>query len=141
MSNEERALREFTTQLQRKGLTPEGFFRSCDAEYQKTVSNETFQRHVEDMNLKLTKGQVKRLVLILDENLEGNISLEEYYNALEAYGVSAEQHLVDSDGIAFEQKSMFKLLDILNERGISQHELFSMCDVSGDGVISVNELG
>ena len=140
MSNEEKALREFSTQVQRKGLTPEGFFRSCDADYQKTVSIDTFKKHVDALKRKLTKGQVSRLALILDEDMEGNISLEEYNNALEAYGIAAEHHIADSDGVGFEHKSVFKLIDILQERGISYQELFSMCDVSGDGIISVREL-
>ena len=38
-------------------------------------------------NLKLSRGQVTRLILILDEDINGSISLQEYYDALEAYGL------------------------------------------------------
>lgn len=30
--------------------------------------------------------------MILDEDIEGHISRDEYYNALEAYNVSGEKH-------------------------------------------------
>ena len=30
--------------------------------------------------------------MILDEDMEGTITKEEYYNALEAYGVTGEKH-------------------------------------------------
>jgi Ca2+-binding EF-hand superfamily protein len=63
------------------------------------------------------------LVLILDENMEGNISLDEYYSY-----------------IGFQQRAIFKLLEILDEKGISYQELFNMCDSSRDGLISVSEL-
>lgn len=31
-----------------------------------------------NFNLELSKGQVSRLVLILDEDMEGNVTLEEF---------------------------------------------------------------
>jgi len=55
----------------------------------------------------------------LDEDMEGNITLEEYYNALEAYNCSGEKH-IPTDGtdyaLSFEHKAMFKLLNVLVER-------------------------
>ncbi len=40
----------------------------------------------------LSKAQISRLIMILDEDLEGSITLEEYMNALEAYGCAGENH-------------------------------------------------
>jgi hypothetical protein len=36
---------------------------------------------------------MSRLVMILDEDLEGSITKDEYYDALEAYTVSGEKHM------------------------------------------------
>jgi hypothetical protein len=53
------------------------------------------------------------LTLILDEDMEGNITCDEYYNALEAYNCSGEKHFA-TDGsdyyVSFEHRAMFKLL-------------------------------
>lgn len=43
VSNEEIALQELKQRLHKKGLTPEAFFRVCDAEMAKTVPVEKFK--------------------------------------------------------------------------------------------------
>ena len=51
--------------------------------------------------------------------MEGNITLEEYYNALEAYNCSGEKHSDPNGGeyyCTFEHRAMFKLLKILKSR-------------------------
>jgi uncharacterized protein YbcV (DUF1398 family) len=75
--------------------------------------------------------------------MEGNITLTEFYNALEAYSCSGENH-TDPDGgdyyCSFEHRAMFKLLKILKERGISYQELYRSCDVNDDKDVNVKEL-
>jgi len=78
ISNEELALKEFKQRLAKKGLTPEAFFRTCDPGYKKSVPVDRFKSMLANFNLELSKGQVSRLVLILDEDMEGNITLEEF---------------------------------------------------------------
>ena len=94
-------------------------------------------------NLKLSRGQVTRLILILDEDINGSISLQEYYDALEAYGILTEKRIA-LDGsdhrLPFEQKALFKLLQVLEGRQMSPAELFRSCDVNDDGQVSVKEL-
>jgi len=82
-------------------------------------------------------------VLILDEDMENNITLQEYFNALEAYNCQVENHFSPEGNdyyVSFEHKAMFKLLEIIKERNISYQELFRSCDVSGDGDINIVEL-
>ena len=109
----------------------------------KSVPIDKFRQMVANFNLQLSKGQVSRLVLILDEDMEGNITLEEYYNALEAYSCTGEEHS-NPDGsdyyCPFEHRSMFKLLTILKDRNISFIELFLSCDVNNDREVSIREL-
>ena len=80
-------------------------------------------------------------MLNLDEDMEGNITLEEYYNALEAYNCSGEKHF-PTDGsdyyCSFEHKAMFKLLTILMDRKITYQELFRSCDVNNDQDVNKN---
>jgi Ca2+-binding EF-hand superfamily protein len=124
-------------------LTPEAFFRACDPEYKRSVPCERFKSMLNNFNLQLSRGQVSRLVLILDEDMEGNISLDEYYNALEAYSCTGEKHYA-TDGsdyyVSFEHKAMFKLLQILKDRNISYQELFRSCDVNDDKDVNIREL-
>lgn len=75
--------------------------------------------------------------------MENNISLAEFYNALEAYNCAVEEHhAIDGQQfyVSFEHRSMFKLLKILAERNISYQELFRSCDVNGDGDVNLKEL-
>ena len=96
-----------------------------------------------NFKLNLSRGQVSRLILILDEDMEGTITLEEYYNALEAYGVESEKHFA-LDGtdyyVPFTHRAMFKLISILKDRGIANQELYRSCDVNNDGDVNISEL-
>jgi Ca2+-binding EF-hand superfamily protein len=81
--------------------------------------------------------------LILDEDMEGNITLEEYYDALEAYGCAGENHtaLDGSDHyLNVQHRAVFKLLAILKDRQISHRELFRSCDVNNDKDVNLREL-
>jgi len=135
VSNVELALRELKSRLAKKGLTPEAFYRTCDPGYKKSISVESFKAMLANFNLQLSRGQISRLVLILDEDMEGNITLEEYYDALEAYACAGEKHtaLDGSDHyVNFQHRAVFKLLAILKDRRISHRELFRSCDVNDD---------
>ena len=44
------------------------------------------------MGVTLSRGQMSRLIMILDEDMEGHITREELYDALEAYNVAGEKH-------------------------------------------------
>lgn len=95
------------------------------------------------MKLAISRGQQSRLALILDEDAEGTISLEEYQNALEAYGQGVDKHIA-ADGsdyyVPFAQRALFKLIDVLKARGISYDDLYNMCDVNDDDNVNVLEL-
>lgn len=75
--------------------------------------------------------------------MEGNITLDEYYNALEAYNCNGEKHFA-TDGsdyyVSFEHRAMFKLLTTLKDRNISYQELFRSCDVNNDADVNIKEL-
>lgn len=51
VSNEEIALQEFKQRLAKKGLTPEAFYRTVDTHYRKTVSVDSFKKHLANFNL------------------------------------------------------------------------------------------
>lgn len=63
-----------------------------------------------------------KLHLILDEDGQNSILLQEYYDALEAYGMAGEEHH-DPNGTdyyaPFEQRAVFTMLTILGEKGIT----------------------
>lgn len=90
---EELALKEFVTQLKAKGLTPEAFFRICDGAYDKAVSASLFKVQIIQLKLKLTPNQIRRLTLIFDEDMEGQITLKEYQHALEAFNLQSDPHI------------------------------------------------
>jgi hypothetical protein len=56
MSGEEEALKTLKTRLEKKGLTPESFFRVCDPEYLRVIPAEEFKRQITKQNIGLTRG-------------------------------------------------------------------------------------
>lgn len=81
--------------------------------------------------------------MLLDEDIEGIITLEEYNNALEAYGLSGEKHK-PLDGTVlqhtFQQKCMFKMILALNKKDITYSEVYNACDINDDQKVSIAEL-
>jgi Ca2+-binding EF-hand superfamily protein len=90
---EEAALTEFVSQLRAKRLTPEAFFRVCDTDYCHTVTQEHFITKMDELRLKLSPTQSKRLMLLLDENFTGSVTLSEFQDALEAFKLQKERHI------------------------------------------------
>ncbi|CDW83096.1 cysteine protease family c02 [Stylonychia lemnae] len=142
ISPEEAALQEFSQQLMNKNLTPESFFRICDPDYKQSVQAAIFKDQLQKLGLKLSRGQLSRLIMILDEDMEGNITRDEYYNALEAYCVSGEKHK-SFDGTIyhpFEHKALFKLIVELKKKNISFVEMFNACDINDDTRVNIAEI-
>jgi hypothetical protein len=84
------------------------------------VRVDVFKEQMTKVGVVLSKGQLSRLIMILDENMEGFISIEEYYSALEAYNVSGEKHKSLDGGIyhPFEHRVLFKLIVQLRKKNI-----------------------
>jgi Ca2+-binding EF-hand superfamily protein len=94
-------------------------------------------------NLGMSAKSINRLIAILDEDMEGSITLHEYYNALEAYNCRGEQMTpFDDDPMYanFQHMALFKLVKVLRDRSIASDELFRMIDSSGDNIIEILEL-
>ena len=80
--------------------------------------------------------------MILDEDMEGNITRQEYYDALEAYNVSGEKHKSFDGAIyhPFEHRALFKLISELKRKRIEYIEMFNACDVNDDSRLGISEL-
>lgn len=81
--------------------------------------------------------------MTLDEDIEGTITLEEFTNALEAYGISGERHKTLDGSVLyhpFEHKCLFKLIAELNKKNISFFEMFNACDINDDKKVNLNEI-
>ena len=72
-------------------ISPEAFYRICDIEYQQTVTTSDFKKEVDKHDLGISEQNINRLITIFDEDHEGNITLQEYYNALDCYFCRGEQ--------------------------------------------------
>ena len=81
--------------------------------------------------------------MLLDEDIAGIITLEEYNNALEAYGLSGEKHKPLDGSVlhhTFQQKCMFKMILALNKKDITYSEVYNACDINDDQKVSIAEL-
>ena len=125
-------------------MTPEEFFRSIDVQYQMSITVSSFKKKLQMYeNLGISVKNIEHLIRILDEDMEGSISLHEFYNALEAYDCRGEDVTpFDDDPMyaKFQHMALFKLIKVLRERDIADDELFRMIDYSGDGAIDIMEL-
>jgi Ca2+-binding EF-hand superfamily protein len=66
-------------------LTPEAFFRICDNNYKCKITMDDLRKGIESLAIGLSRNQIRRIEILLDENMTGYITLEEYQNALEAF--------------------------------------------------------
>lgn len=81
----------------------------------------------------------------MDENFEGNITLEEYQGALEAYKLAGERHFLVNKGSKepyhpLQNKVLESLIELMSEKDITADELFSLCDSDDSGFVSPSEL-
>jgi Ca2+-binding EF-hand superfamily protein len=124
-------------------MTPEAFYRICDSKYEKTITLDQFRAALKTFKIQMSRGQLKRMELIFDEDMEGHITLQEFQDALEAYNQSGENHVSPSgDAVytSFEHRCVFKLLSILKERDINKDEFYRSCDCDNNGEVDLKEL-
>lgn len=57
----------------------------CDDSYSQSVPTKHFMKKLLETGIALSKQTQQKLISVLDEDMEENISRREYYNALEAY--------------------------------------------------------
>jgi Ca2+-binding EF-hand superfamily protein len=136
------ALKDFCTQLKAKNLSPEAFFRVCDSGYKRRISKEAFSKGLEKFKIKLSKTQEKRLLILFDEHMTGNITLEEFQNALEAFELNVEDHFLTSNPKKAHRPFSIQALDsyfeILNSRKLTATEMFTTA-AGEDGKLDLNE--
>ncbi|CAG9315691.1 unnamed protein product [Blepharisma stoltei] len=137
-ASDDAIMRQVADAAKKRNLTLEQCFRAADSNDDGTVSCDEFVKFITTLKLGLSKAQVSRLMLILDEDCSGQIESKEFYNALAAYHVSAEDHR--SSAKTYEQEILIKFARIIDQRGISPEEVFNLCDIDGTGLISTKEL-
>lgn len=124
-------------------MTLESLFRICDSSYEQAFSAAHFKDKLESLELGLSGAEINRLIGIFDEDLSGQVTIYEYYSALEAYHVRSDEPSPfddDPQSLKFIHQSAFRLVKVMRDRQIEPDELFRLIDVSGDGVIVLAEL-
>lgn len=144
VSHEEMTLKGFKEKLWKKcEMTLESLFRICDSSYEQAFSAAHFKEKLETLELGLSGAEINRLIGIFDEDLSGQITIYEYYSALEAYHVRSDEPSPfddDPQSLQFIHQSAFRLVKVMRDRNIEPDELFRLIDVSGDEVIVLAEL-
>lgn len=91
-SPEEAALFDFKQKLAKKcHMTLEAFFRACDTSYTKSVPTADLKARIAALNLDINDGAQSRIIQILDEDYNGEISWSEFTFALETYSCAGEK--------------------------------------------------
>ena len=84
-----------------------------------------------------------RLVQIFDEDNNGDVTLQEYYNALDTYNCRGEpdQSPFGADSLmTYQTFCVFKLIKMLQDRGFAHDEFYRMADVNNDGNMDTVEM-
>ena len=121
---EENALKEFKNKLNDElKLTPEAFFHKVDFDNKLEIKVTEFKRSIKKNKLSLSKKTINRLIAIFDEDINGYISIEEYYNTLYAYNCLGETEIKmgqsqDPSGLSYMTNCVYKLVQNLKERQI-----------------------
>jgi len=79
-----------------KRITPEAFFRIADRDQTQTITPAEFKEALSTLKINMERSQMQRILMILDEDVSGEISKTEYHHALEAYGIQCEKHNNDN---------------------------------------------
>ena len=105
------------------------------------VSVQQFKDEISNLGLKLSDVQLTRLVNILDEDMNQQITYKELINALQAFKYRSEQSSPQTaEFMNYEQECFFRLMEVLRSRRVKFSEFFCMLDVNNDGDIDLHEI-
>ena len=110
-----------------KGISMEALYKICEGSESGSVTQEQLTACIKKLKLPLKEGQIKRLIMTVDEECTGNIRYDDYVQALEAYGIRTERYDKSTATTTYGQECAAKLVGILLRRSLEPEELFRMC--------------
>ena len=111
---EQTALQELKKKLSKMyGFTIEAFYRACDNNQSQNVRVGTFKHQMIKWKLGISDKNMNRIVAVLDEDRNRIISYDELQFALEAYQCAGEDIILDSSGLTYSFKAVFKLVKLI----------------------------
>ena len=90
----------------------------------------------------LDRKTLERLYAVFDEDGLNRFSLDEYYGALDAYEMSVEEESYDNGcgiGISYKNRALIKLVAEMEERELTDEDLYDYIDADNDGHIDMKE--
>lgn len=131
---DEIALHEFKDILQKQlGITPEAFFKLCDSQGKKSFNIGDFRKQILETKLVMSQKSVNRLIDAFDENLKGAVTIDEYYDALDAYDCRGDEDDSPSyhdnlQAVSPTRMSVFKMIKALEQKKIDNDGVFKFID-------------
>jgi len=92
------------------------------------------------LKLGISDKNMNRIVAVLDEDKNRIISYDELQFALEAYSCASEELIYDESGLTFSFKAVFKLVKLIQERGLTVEGLFNMIDIDKNEKLDLSEM-
>eukprot|EP00826_Nyctotherus_ovalis_P013542 TRINITY_DN13687_c0_g2_i1.p1 TRINITY_DN13687_c0_g2~~TRINITY_DN13687_c0_g2_i1.p1 ORF type:complete len:395 (-),score=131.80 TRINITY_DN13687_c0_g2_i1:53-1237(-) len=129
-------LKSLNDALAAKGLSLEALYKICDGQEKMVISHGEFSEWIKKLKLPLKEAQIKRLMMIIDEDFTGHIKYDEYEQALEAFGYPSDKYKSTSYG----RLCMGKMFGVLQRRSIELHEMSSMCQEPNASTIEVKNI-
>lgn len=93
----EQVLFSIKNALNKLNLTLENAYRACDVGGDGIITTEEFSRFLQKLKLNLPQRTILRFIEILDNNYSGNIERDEFYDCLDAFSVSSENHFMKGE--------------------------------------------
>ncbi|CAG9318525.1 unnamed protein product [Blepharisma stoltei] len=136
--SDEQIIKQVVSAISERKLTLEQCFRAADINGDGVVTCEEFSKFLSKLDIGLNKSQLTRFILILDEDCNGTIEANEFYEALSAFKVETEKQRKSNK--TYEQETLMRFINAMNSKNIEPSELFNLCDTDNSGKISLEEL-
>lgn len=136
------AVREFRNRIVETSITPEGFFRMLDINYEQMVITEDFAKKLRQMNLGLSEKAIHFLKLIFDEDQNGTIDFREYLQALDIYNCRCEEiaQYNDKQRRKDQNQALITFYGVFQMKQMEHQEFFNFIDTENNGSISMEDV-
>ena len=126
IDKEKELLVRLKTLIEEKGISLEALYKICRGSNTGTISADEFITSIQNLKIPLKEYQIRKIIVLIDENCTGNILYDEYIQTIEAYGLRAYK----PSGISYCESCAAKLIGVLQRKEIELNDFFRMVATS-----------
>ena len=142
----------FIRECNKLGISEQRVFELLDRNGDGKLSFEEFCQAVRENKMPLTEAQIKAMFKTMDADLSGSISIDEFWGGVYMRNQEVLQREISEKGLIHlpdwvanvtandrAKDCMYKLHRVIENRGLSHHQVFLSIDTDGSGYITRGE--